>query len=203
MGKRIFFLFVFLSLPQLISALVAKSDAEVIIHERVINRLLQKIGTISGEADYKVLFVSGKYQWTMDHAAIHLLKDSAFFEADLKVETGFNSYSNKVIGKLSIKYLPEKNKISIRLVDAPFPIVLKVFGQEFNLKTIQLEEYFPDDFLFDGPGSIQTDFSMTMPDQKVRVFRGYSKKHQLLIEKELIRMLAEIDFQEVPPLKKN
>jgi hypothetical protein len=88
-------------------------------------------------------------------------------------------------------------------VDAPFPIVLKVFGQEFNLKTIQLEEYFPDDFLFDGPGSIQTDFSMTMPDQKVRVFRGYSKKHQLLIEKELIRMLAEIDFQEVPPLKKN
>jgi hypothetical protein len=37
----------------------------------------------------------------------------------------------------------------------------------------------------------------------VRVFRGYSKKHQLLIEKELIRMLAEIDFQEVLPLKKN
>lgn len=201
MALKIIFAFAFLLIPQFISALVQKPDAEVIIHERVINRLLQKIGPVNGEATYKVLFVSGKYQWTMDHAAIHLLKDSAYFEADLKVETGFNSYTNKVIGKLSIKYLPEKNKIAIRLTDAPFPIILKVFGQEINLKTIQLESYFPDDFLFDGPGSIQTDFSMTMPDQRLRIFRGFSKKHQLLIEKELIRMTAEIDFQEMQPLK--
>jgi hypothetical protein len=201
MSKSIHLLFVLFTLPFCLNAKAQKPDAEVVIHERVINRLLQKVGSIKGESTYKVLFVSGKYQWTMEKSSIHLLKDSAFFEAELKVETGFNSYTNKVVGKLSIKYFEETNKIGIKIIDAPFPIILKVFGQEINLSTIQLASYFPEEFLFDGPGTIHTDFSMMMPDNTVRLFRGFSKNHQLIIDRQIIRMLAEVDFQEILPVK--
>lgn len=172
-------------------------DAEIIIHERVLNRLLQKIGSIKGESDYKVLFVSGRYKWTMEKSMIHLLRDSAYFEADLSIETGFNTYTNKVIGRLLILYHEKTNKISIKIIDAPFPIILKVFGKEITVARIQLADYFPEEFLFDGPGTIHSDFEMIMPDHSKRRFRGYSKKHQLSVNREIIRLVAEIDFAEL------
>ena len=197
MNHRFLLLLFFIFFQSAIPLKAQVPDAEVVIHERVINKLLQKIGSIKGEADYKVLFVSGKYRWTMEKSMVHLLRDSAWFEADLSIETGLNTYSHKVIGKLAIRYNEKTNKISIKLIDAPFPVILKVLGQEVKITTIQLAEYFPEEFLFDGPATIQSDFMMTMPDHTQRKFKGYSRKHQLKVNQESIRLVAEIEFVEI------
>jgi len=170
-------------------------DAEVIIYEQTLNKLLQAIGEIKGQSEYKFWFKSGTYQWSLRDTKINLLHDSARFSTTALVETGISDYEDVVDGKMSVRYDQKTNKIMIQLLDAPFEVYIKFLGKKFRITTIQIADYFKEPMIFDGPANTGTDISMTMPDGSIRRIQGKTTNTKLKIESGKIRVSSDLQFR--------
>jgi len=144
------------------------SDFSVSIHENAINKALQAIGKVSGKADYEVLFVKGKYTWTVLNAKLKLEENKAVFVADVEVDMGFTKYKNQIEGEVLVKYLTDKNLLQMNLQKTIFELHTDLFGRRIHLKDVNLADYYKEPFVFQGPASFQPETSFQMPDSTTK-----------------------------------
>lgn len=140
------------------------NDFSVVLHEEAINKVFAAVGEIKGTNDYEVMLIKGQYTWTVINPKINLKPDSSDFTCDAKVEVGPFNYKTKVLGNVKISYDNKKNEISIRITRAIFELYTMIFGKKVHIKDIHLEDHFKDPFVFEGPKTLATDMTFTMPD---------------------------------------
>ncbi|MGZ3884180.1 MAG: hypothetical protein ACXVP0_16600 [Bacteroidia bacterium] len=138
------------------------------LHEEAINKVFVALGEISGTNDFEVLLIKGKYHWKIVNPRINLKPDSSDFTCDAKVEVGPFSYKTQVVGNVKISYDTKKNEIAIKISRAIFELYTVIFEKKIHIKDIHLEDYFKEPFVFEGPKTLATDMSFTMPDSTVK-----------------------------------
>lgn len=144
------------------------NDFAVSLHEESINKIIAVIGDISGTNDYEVMFIKGKYHWTIQNPKINVRPDSSDFTCDAVVKCGPFGYKSKVLGDVKITYDNDKNIINIKITRAIFELYTMVFEKKIHIKDIHLEDYFKEPFAFEGPKTMATDMEFTMPDSTVK-----------------------------------
>lgn len=144
------------------------NDFSFYLHENAINKVFSVIGEIKGKNEYEVMMIKGSYTWTVLNPKINLFPDSSDFTCDVKVQVGPFKYQSEVVGNLKIMYDDKKNEISLRITKAVFELYTMIFGSKIHIKDINLEDYFKDPFIFEGPKSLATDMEFTMPDSTLK-----------------------------------
>lgn len=140
------------------------NDFSVSLHEEAINKVFVAIGEISGESDYEVMLIKGKYHWKIINPKINLKPDSSDFTCDARVDVGPFNYTSQVIGNVKVYYDSKKNEISIKITRAIFELYTMIFEKKIHIKDIHLEEKFTEPFIFEGPRTLATDMEFMMPD---------------------------------------
>jgi hypothetical protein len=162
------------------------NDFAVSLHEESINKIIAAIGDISGTNDYEVMFIKGKYHWTIQNPKINIRPDSSDFTCDAVVKCGPFGYKSQVLGNVKITYDNGKNVINIKITRAIFELYTMVFEKKIHIKDIHLEDYFKEPFAFEGPKTMATDMEFTMPD---------STKKKIYIQPTDCKM--ELKFKEI------
>ena len=180
----------------------SENDLLVVMHQETLNKLLTAIGEIAGNAEYKVVGITGHYTWKLNSTQINLLKDSAFFSTDVTVETGFNTYTDHINGKMSITYDKKTNLISVKVADAVFELRVSVLGKEFKIKRVQIADYLSSPFTFEGPKTVNNEMTFTMPNGEVkRLSVRPSSLTMRIVDKQII-VASELYFKSLVPTKK-
>ncbi len=190
--KKYFKIIIFLLIMQHVNA--QKNDVVIAIHQETLNKMLTAVGEIKGTNSYEYALIKGNYHWFLQNPRIELIKDSAKFYTDAKVSVGPFKYTDKVIGKMSVKYDQAKNKIAIQLTDAVFEIYTTVLGKKISLKKIQIADYFTSPFLFDGPLNVESNMEFTMPDSTVKTIIAKASRCDIKILTQQIVVSTEMSF---------
>ncbi len=156
--------FIFIALCVVNSFSQKYNDFSVSLHEEAINKVFVAIGEISGESDYEVMLIKGKYHWKIINPKINLKPDSSDFTCDARVDVGPFNYTSKVVGNVKVYYDSKKNEISIKITRAIFELYTMIFDKKIHIKDIHLEEKFTEPFIFEGPRTLATDMEFMMPD---------------------------------------
>ena len=172
-----------------------RNDAVLTVHEETLNKVLDALGEVQGKNSFSAFWINHEFTWTLSRANIHLLTDSARFEADVLVETAFDAYTDHVVGRLAVGYDEKANKISIKLVDAVFRVRMGFFGKEITVRKVQLADYLPNPILFDGPSNLSTNVPIRMPDGSQRVLLLKPQSISLRILPAQIVVSSELSVQ--------
>ncbi len=176
-------------------------DMVVNVTDKMINKLLAAIGPVSGEEEYSIMFIKGKYQWKVENPVIKLDEGKSWFEADVKVNTGNLSYSDRVNGLININYNKQTDKLELRFDHAMVDIKTKILGKEKLITTIDIANYYKVPFIFDGPGSYAEEFSFEMPDGSIKRLKTVVKNCDIAVSKGIIQMKANLDFVDPSKVK--
>lgn len=174
------------------------NDFSVVLHEEAINKVFAAIGEIRGTNDYEVMLIKGQYTWTVINPKINLKPDSSDFTCDAKVEVGPFNYKTKVLGNVKISYDNKKNEISIRITRAIFELYTMIFGNKVHIKDIHLEDHFKDPFVFEGPKTLATDMSFTMPDSTQKTIYVQPTDCVMKVAKQSIITSCEVQASDKP-----
>lgn len=175
------------------------NDFVFILSENAVNKVFTAFGEIKGKSDYEVFgIIKGYYIWKIVNPKINFKADSSNFTCDAKIEIGPFNYKSKVIGHVKISYDDKVNKISIKIKDAIFELYTEVFKKKIHIKDIHLEDYFKDPFLFEGPKSFTTNFSVVMPDSSNKKIYMQSSDCVIKVVKQAIKTSCNINVQDLP-----
>jgi hypothetical protein len=188
---RFYIVLLFIILNQLLNA---QNDLVVIVHESTVNSLFKAVGTIDGNGVYKTGFINNKYSYDLENLRIDILKDSAKFYTDASVKTWLGNYEDKVVGKVAISYNEKTNIISIKVVDAPFEISVKLFGKRVVLKKLQIADYLTTPFEFEGPMTIKNELEFAMPDGSIRKIEAKPSKCKIEVLPDKIQVSTKIQY---------
>lgn len=177
-------------------------DLEMVLHERTINSLLNVIGNITGKSEYEVLKIKGDYTWSIINPHIELRPGKSHFVTDVNVKTGSLSYTNEVRGDVKIWYDSSSNNINIKVEKAVFSIYTKLFGKKIHITDVDLANYLTDAFSFEGPLTMKTDVSFTMPDGTEKKVYTWPAKCALSVIDKAVMVTCELKFSETPPSQK-
>jgi len=166
------------------------------LHESGLNKLINTIGEISGEGVYEIMFVKSSYTWLLKNTKIKLIKDSALFETDVEIKTGFDTYTDHVKGIMGVSYNKKKNEISINLLDAIVHLKASILGKSFTIKKIQLANYFKQGFVFDGPATASKEMKLALPNGSTKIIDSKIDDVNIFIEENKIRVCGELYFFE-------
>lgn len=176
----------------------AYNDFEVVLHEEAVNKVFAAIGEIKGTNEYEVMLIKGHYTWTILNPRINLKPDSSDFTCDAKVEVGPINYKTQVVGNVKISYDNKKNEITIRITRAVFELYTMIFGKKVHIKDIHLEEYFKDPFAFEGPKTLATDMSFTLPDSTRKTIYVQPSDCIMKVRQQAIVTSCEIQASDKP-----
>ncbi len=176
-----------------------RNDLTMQLHEETLNKMLKAVGEIKGSSPYEVMFVKGTYHWSLINPTIQLMKDSARFKTDAKVEVGLFKYTDEVVGKVTISYQTKTNQIAVRIVDAPFEIYTTILGKKIVLKRIQIADYFKTPFLFEGPMTMKGAMEFMMPDSTIKTLVAKPSQCDIKIVPQRIMVSTELEFSTVLP----
>ena len=177
------------------------NDFSFILNEKAINKIFTAIGELSGKNEFSVLLVKGHYTWTVINPKINLRPDSSYFTSDAKVNVGPFDYSTQVIGNVKIDYSNKTNLINIKITKAIFELYTVILGKKIHIKDIHLEDYFKDPFAFEGPKSLNTEMSFTMPDSTLKKIYVAPTQCVMKVVKQAIVTSCEISASDKPFIK--
>jgi hypothetical protein len=172
------------------------NDLLVVLHQETLNKLLNAIGEISGNAEYSVMYIKGHYTWQLNKTEIRLLKDSAYFSTDVTVKTGFDTYTDHINGKMSITYNQQTNQIAVRVADAIFELRVGVLGKQFKIKSVQIADYLSSPFMFEGPKTMSNEMTFIMPNGTEKKIMVKASACVLKIVEKQIVVASELYFKQ-------
>ncbi|MBS1634559.1 MAG: hypothetical protein JST26_01465 [Bacteroidetes bacterium] len=174
------------------------NDFQVVLHEEAINKVFTAVGEIKGTNEYEVMLIKGHYTWTIINPRINLKPDSSDFTCDAKVDVGPFNYKTQVVGVVKIGYDSKKNEISIRITRAIFELYTIIFGKKIHIKDIHLEDHFKDPFVFEGPKTLATDMTFTMPDSTIKTIYVQPTDCVMKVIKQAIVTSCEVQAADKP-----
>lgn len=185
----LFFLFNLIGFGQ-----ISNQDIVVSVRESTINKLFAALGEIKGTASYSFMYIEGTYDWLLINPQIKIHPGKAEFITDVKVTVGKYNYKTQVTGNVEICYEPTTNLIYIEITEAKFPLNIMFFGKIRKLWDVNLTKYFPTPFTFEGPLTMGTELSFTMPDNTVKTLYTHPVKCGVKIVEKQIIVSAEVEF---------
>jgi hypothetical protein len=198
MMKNKILLFAFLILP-LVAWAQPIPDATVVVHQNTLNGFFNAIGPVSGTEPYNVLGMKGNYEWTLEHARIELRPDQAKFIADAHIKIGPLSYGSVANGDVEVKYHPETNRISIKVLKATFEVYLSIFGKKIHITDIDASRFYRPEFEFAGPQPIQAQVEVALPGDRKKMIFITPYAQYMKIEQERIVVTSQLKFTDQPP----
>jgi len=180
------------------NAFSQEPDATVIIHQSTLNGFLNAVGPISGEDQYNILGMKGKYTWTLTNARIELLPDKARFVADASVKTGPLSYGSVAGGDVEVRYNQETNRISVKVVKAEFEVYTKIFGKKIHITNIDAAKYYKPEFEFAGPQPVQPTVIVNLPNNTSKTIYIMPVSQNMKIATEQIIVTSMLRFSDHP-----
>ncbi len=174
------------------------NDFSAILHEETMNKVFKAIDTIRGSNDYEVMFVKGKYHWSVYNLNMFINPDSSTFICDASVRVGPFNYNSKVPGIIKISYDQKKNEIQVKLTKAIFELYTEVFGKKFHIKNIDIADYLKDPFIFEGPKTMATDFEFMMPDSTKKHIYIQPTICEMVIRPKEICTRCEVEVSDKP-----
>ncbi len=150
MRKPLFLLLIALTGTMLNSA--SAQSVTVVITEKTINDFLAAMGPVKGKGQGARRI---KYSWTVTSPTIDFEPGTAGFMANIKVKTKIITLTDKVKGRLKVDYDARTNKIKMQVVEAKFPVYIKVFGSKVKIATLDIGKYYKPKFEFNGPEPVQ------------------------------------------------
>lgn len=178
------------------TAIITEPDAEVIIYEKTLNKFLKSVGKIQGKAPYKLMFIHGEYNWSIDDARIEINPENPRFTAVANVNIGgMFSYTSLAEGKIGINYDGDKNKVTVKIEEAVFEVYMNILGKKLHISDIDAAKFYKSEFEFNGPVPMQSEISIAMPDETKRKIAVKTVKRDMSVEKGLIRITAVMEFE--------
>jgi hypothetical protein len=197
---RIALFFLLLSMHPVLQA---QDDVQVVLHEDVVNKVMKAVGDISDTAEYKVMFFTGKYKWTIVNPKIELKANGkAEYTCEALVDAGFIFYRTDVVGDAEVTYDKEKNIINVQIKHAMFEIYTRILGTKMHITNIDLARYYTDPFTFEGPMTLVTSIPFTMPDNSIRTIYAVPQECTLEVQEDKIVVNCEVEFTDKDPAKK-
>ena len=175
----------------------AKKDGQhvsVSINESMLNNFFQSIGDISGQGSTKVLGKEVKYNWKVIDPKVVIEPGSATFKANVQIKSGIIKSTPKATGKLDISYVKEENLIKIKTKIIKVDLMLKLFGGNAKLATLDLSKYYKTTFEFPGPTLNQKNIEIEKPDGTKKVLNINTDNHNLVLEQGKITVFSDIIF---------
>lgn len=169
-------------------------DLTITIKEPVVNKILTALGDIKGTEPYAFLFVEGTYNWQLINPRIQLHPNRADFITDVKVTAGKFGYTIHVTGNVEVCYEPQTNLIYIEITEAKFPLNIMFLGNLKHLWDVDLAKYFETPFIFEGPLTIGTELTFSMPDGSASIIYTHALSCDLKVQEKQILVAAEVEF---------
>ncbi|UCD37733.1 MAG: hypothetical protein JSW54_13080 [Fidelibacterota bacterium] len=166
-------------------------SVSVIISERTINDFLAAIGPVSGKGTGAQKI---PYTWTVNNPRVDLEKGTAGFKAAVKVKTKIITFEDRVAGRLAVDYDAGANKIRMQVVEAKFPIYVRVLGRKVKLATLDIGKYYRPKFEFNGPEPVQQQVEMDVGDGTTRVVGVTAGSREILMEKDRLRVSVNLSY---------
>jgi hypothetical protein len=198
MMKNKILLFVFLFLPLLVRAQPIP-DATVVIHQNTLNGFLNAVGPVGGKAPYDIMGMKGEYTWQLEHARIELKPNQAQFIADAHIKVGIFSTGSVARGDVEVKYHPETNRISVKVLRATFEVYINFFGKKIHITDIDASRFYRPEFEFAGPQPIQACVDVDLPDSQKKTIYITPYGQLMHIEQERIVVTSQLKFTDQPP----
>jgi hypothetical protein len=179
------------------------NDLTITVSDKMINKLLTAIGPVKGSEDYKVMMFNGTAYWTVENSTILLDDNKAWFEADVKVETGNFAYSDRIKGSLKVFYNNAKDQLELSPEHIYLNIKTRFLGKERLIETIDLANYYKSPFVFDGPTAYIEEFEFEMPDGSIKKLKPIVRSCDIKVIKGSILIKANVDFVDATKVKPN
>jgi hypothetical protein len=163
----------------------------VVISEQTINDFLTAVGPVNGEGKGKQDI---KYTWTVTEPKIDLEPGTAGFEARVKVNTKFITLEDRIIGRLAVDYDAAASKIKMQVVEATFPIYIKILGQKVKVATLDIGKYYNPKFEFNGPEPVQQQVEMDLGGGDIRLIGVTAGGREIKMEKDQLRVSVDLAY---------
>jgi len=174
------------------------SDASVIVHQSTLNKFLTAVGPISGTEQFKVIGIGGTYTWTLRNARIELKPNQAQFVADASVKVGPLSYGSVAAGDVEVKYHPETNRISMKVLKAEFEVYTKIFGKKIHITNIDAAKFYRPEFEFAGPQPVEPKVDVALPGGAKKTIFIAPVRQNLHLEQDQIVVTSQLVFSDHP-----
>jgi len=174
------------------------SDASVVVHQSTLNKFLAAVGPISGKEPYHVLGFKGDYTWTLRNPRIELKPNQALFIADASVKIGPLSYGSVASGDVEVKYHPETNRISMKVLKAEFEVYTKVFGRKFHIANVDAAQFYKPQFEFAGPQPVEPQVDVALPDGSKKTIFIATVDQNLHLKQDQIVVSSQLVFSDHP-----
>jgi len=109
------------------------SDATVIIHQNTLNGFFNAIGPISGRDRYNVLGMHGDYVWTLRNARNRMRPESSAIRRRCRHHVWTALLCSASVGNVEVFFIPESNRISVKVLHASFEVYVKIFGKKIHI----------------------------------------------------------------------
>lgn len=174
------------------------SDASVVVHQSTLNKFLNAVGPISGTEQFKVLGIKGNYTWTLRNARIELKHNQAQFIADANVKVGPLSYGSVAAGDVEVKYHPETNRISMKVLQAEFEVYTKIFGRKIHITNVDAAKFYRPQFEFAGPQPVEPQVDVALPGGAKKTIYIAPVSQDLHLEQDQIVVTSQLLFSDHP-----
>ena len=166
-------------------------SVSVVVTEQTINDFLAAMGPVKGKGKGKQ---SIKYNWTVTNPAIDFETGTAAFKADIKVKTKIITLTDKVKGRLKVDYDAQTNKIKMQVVEAKFPVYVKVFGSKVKIATLDIGKYYKPKFEFNGPEPVQKAVQVDIGGDAPRNIGVTVSGSEIRMEKNQLRVSVNLTY---------
>ena len=174
------------------------SDASVIVHQSTLNKFLTAVGPISGTEQFSVIGIQGNYTWSLRNARIELKPNQALFVADANVKVGPLSYGSVASGDVEVKYRPETNRISMKVLKAEFEVYTKIFGKKIHITNIDAAKFYRPEFEFAGPQPVEPKVEVMLPGGTKKTIFIAPVSQNLHLEQDQIVVASQLVFSDQP-----
>jgi hypothetical protein len=166
-------------------------SVSVVITEKTINDFLAAMGPVKGKGKGAQKI---KYNWTVTKPTIDFEPGTAGFMANIKVKTKIITLTDKVKGRLSVDYDARTNKIKMQVVEAKFPVYIKVFGAKVKVATLDIGKYYKPKFEFNGPEPVQKAVQVDIGGAAPRNIGVTVTGRKILMEKDQLRVAVNLAY---------
>ncbi|MFQ6607898.1 MAG: hypothetical protein ACE5EE_05095 [Fidelibacterota bacterium] len=182
------------SMGSYLTADPASHHVAVSLHEDMINNFFTSIGEISGKGSKKVFGKKVKYTWTVKDPYVDIEPGTASFKAKVEIKAGAFKSIKEANGKMEITYLPESNRIKIKVKETKVKLSFKFLGQKVPIGSINLAKYYKPSFEFAGPQPIQNQIEVELPDDSKRVINIITRHGDLVLGKDNVTVFSNLEF---------
>ncbi|MFB0516409.1 MAG: hypothetical protein ACETWG_07385 [Candidatus Neomarinimicrobiota bacterium] len=171
--------------------IVKGQSVAVVISEQTVNDFLGAVGPVKGEGTGARKI---NYNWTVSEPQVDFEPGTAGFKAQVKVKTKIVTLTNRVNGRLAVDYDAATNKIRMQVVEAKFPIYVKVLGTKVKLATLDIGQYYKPKFEFNGPEPVQQEVEMDIGDGNKRRIGVTVEGRAIALEKDQVKVSVALTY---------